>query len=35
VLMMSRKLNHYFLVHTVQIVSDRPLAHALQSKEAT
>jgi hypothetical protein len=35
VLMMTRKLNHYFLVHTVRVVSDRPLAHVLQSKEAT
>jgi hypothetical protein len=35
VLMMTRKLNHYFLVHTVRVVSDRPLAYVLQSKEAT
>jgi hypothetical protein len=35
VLMMTRKLKHYFFVHTVQIISDRPLAHVLQSKEAT
>jgi hypothetical protein len=35
VLMMTRKLNHYFLVHTVRVVSDRPLARVLQSKEAT
>jgi hypothetical protein len=34
-LMMTRKLKHYFLVHIVQVVSDRPLAHVLQSKEAT
>jgi hypothetical protein len=33
--MMTRKLNHYFLDHTVWVVSDRPLAHVLQSKEAT
>jgi hypothetical protein len=33
--MMTRKLNHYFLAHSVQIVSDRLLAHVLQSKEAT
>jgi hypothetical protein len=33
--MMTRKLKHYFLVHTVQIVSDRPLARVLQNKEAT
>jgi hypothetical protein len=35
VLMMTRKLNHYFLVHTVWVVSDRPLACVLQSKEVT
>jgi hypothetical protein len=35
VLMMTRKLKHYFLTHTVQIVSDWPLACILQSKEAT
>jgi hypothetical protein len=29
VLMMTKKLKHYFLVHTVQIVSDRPLAQVL------
>jgi hypothetical protein len=33
--MMTRKLKHYFLAHTVQVVSDRPLARVLQSKEAT
>jgi hypothetical protein len=33
VLMTSRKRNHYFFVHTVQIVSDWSLAHVLQSKE--
>jgi hypothetical protein len=26
VLMMTRKLKHYFLAHTVWVVSDRPLA---------
>jgi hypothetical protein len=35
VLMMTRKLKHYFLAHTVWVVSDRPLAQVLQSKEAT
>jgi hypothetical protein len=35
VLMMTRKLKHYFLVHTVWVVSDHPLARVLQSKEAT
>jgi hypothetical protein len=29
------KLKHYFLAHTVQVVSDRPLARVLQSKETT
>jgi hypothetical protein len=33
VLMTTRKLKHYFLVYTVRVVSDRPLAHVLQSKE--
>jgi hypothetical protein len=35
VLMMTRKLKHYFLAHTIWVVSDRPLAHVLHSKEAT
>jgi hypothetical protein len=35
VLMMTKKLNHYFLAHSVWVVSDRPLARVLQSKEAT
>jgi hypothetical protein len=34
VLMMTRKLKHYFLAHTVRVVSDRPLARVFQSKEA-
>jgi hypothetical protein len=35
VFMMTRKLKHYFLAHIVQVVSDRPLARVLQSKEVT
>jgi hypothetical protein len=35
VLMIARKLKHYFLAHIVRVVFDRPLAHVLQSKEAT
>jgi hypothetical protein len=35
VLMVTRKRKHYFLVHTIRVVSDRPLARVLQSKEAT
>jgi hypothetical protein len=35
VLMMTKKLKHYFLAHSVQVISDRPLARVLQSKEAT
>jgi hypothetical protein len=35
VIMMTRKLKHYFLAHTVWVVSNRPLARVLQSKEAT
>jgi hypothetical protein len=35
VLMMTRKLKHYFLAHTIQFISDRPLVCILQSKEAT
>jgi hypothetical protein len=34
VLMTTRKLKHYFLAHIVRVVSDRPLARVLQSKEA-
>jgi acetylornithine/succinyldiaminopimelate/putrescine aminotransferase len=33
ILMMTWKLKHYFLTHTVRVVSDRPLAWVLQSKE--
>jgi hypothetical protein len=35
VIMTTRKLKHYFLAHTIRVVSDRPLARVLQSKEAT
>jgi hypothetical protein len=35
VLMITRKLKHYLLAHNVQVISDRPLACVLQSKEAT
>jgi hypothetical protein len=35
VLMMTMKLKHYVLEHTVCVVSDHPLALVLQSKEAT
>jgi hypothetical protein len=33
--MTTRKLKHYFLAHTVWVVSYQPLMHVLQSKEAT
>jgi hypothetical protein len=35
ILVTTRKLKHYILVHTVWIISDQPLARVLQSKEAT
>jgi hypothetical protein len=35
VVMMTRKLKHYFLAHIVWVMSDRPLAWVLQSREAT
>jgi hypothetical protein len=35
VLMTIKKLKHYLLVHTIQVVSDRLLARVLQNKEAT
>jgi hypothetical protein len=35
VLMMTRKLKHYFLAYIVQVVSNHPLARVLQSKEVT
>jgi hypothetical protein len=28
-------LKHYFLAHSVRVVSDQPLARVLQSREAT
>jgi hypothetical protein len=34
ILMMNMKLKLYFLAHFVWVISDRPLAHVLQSKEA-
>jgi hypothetical protein len=34
ILMTTRKLKHYFLAHIVRVVSDRPLARVLQSREA-
>jgi hypothetical protein len=33
VLMMTRKLKHYFLAHTVRVESDRLLARVLQGRE--
>jgi hypothetical protein len=33
VLITIRKLEHYFLAHTIHVVSDHPLARVLQSKE--
>jgi hypothetical protein len=35
VLMMTRKHKHCFLAHSVRVISDRPLARVLKSKEAT
>jgi hypothetical protein len=35
VLMTTRKLKHYFLAHTVRVVSNHTLARVLQIKEAT
>jgi hypothetical protein len=35
ILITTRKLKHYLLAHIVWVVSDRPLAHVLQTKEAT
>jgi hypothetical protein len=29
------KLKHYFLAHSIHVVSDQPLMSVLQSKEAT
>jgi hypothetical protein len=33
--MTTKKLKHYFMAHSVRVVSDWPLARVLQSKEAT
>jgi hypothetical protein len=33
--MMTRKLKHYFLAHTIWVIFDWPLACVIQSKEAT
>jgi hypothetical protein len=33
VLMTTKKLKHYFLAHSVRVVSNQPLARILQSKE--
>jgi hypothetical protein len=33
--MITRKLKHYFLAHSVRVVFDWPLARILQSKEVT
>jgi hypothetical protein len=35
VLITTRKLKHYFLALSIRVISDRPLTHVLQSKEAT
>jgi hypothetical protein len=35
VLMTTRKLKHYFLTHTIRVISDRSLVCLLQSREAT
>jgi hypothetical protein len=32
---MISKLKHYFLAHSVRVISDWPLARIIQSKEAT
>jgi hypothetical protein len=32
--MTTRKLKHYFLAHTIRVVSDRPLARVHQNREA-
>jgi hypothetical protein len=32
--MMTRKLKHYFLVHSMQVISNRLMARVIQSKEA-
>jgi hypothetical protein len=32
--MTTRKLKHYFLAHTIWVISDQPLVRVLQNKEA-
>jgi hypothetical protein len=34
ILMMTRKLKHYFLAHTIWVIFDQPFTHVLQSKRS-